>query len=114
MATRSCAERALARSSVHADEEAFAQRCDPTNQGLVASLRGAGSSASSGRMGSGLGAGDCRPYRGAGAVRARCHSDKSAITAKWSDGHTPLTGAFPPSRTVSIRPRSCCGNPTNT
>jgi len=34
------AERALARSSAHADEEAFAQRWDSTNQGLVASLPG--------------------------------------------------------------------------
>ena len=38
----SAAERALARSSAHADEEEFAQRCDPTNQGLVASLPGSG------------------------------------------------------------------------
>jgi hypothetical protein len=51
------AERALARSSAHADEEAFAQRWDSTNQGLVASLPG-----SEIECVYRLGAGGCRLY----------------------------------------------------
>lgn len=70
----------------HADEEAFAQRRDPHQSGPGCGDRDrvrlpAGTS-------SGFGAGDCGLY-GVRAPRKRVHSDKSAITATWSDGpHT--------------------------
>ena len=81
--------------------------------GSGSSLRGVRSGAFVGRMGSGFGLVLLTVWR-AGAARVCCQSDKSAMTAKWSDGHMPFIGALPPSRAVSIRPRSCCGNPTST
>src|ERR1700733_8009086 len=36
---------------------------------------------------------------------------RSATTAKWSDGHTPSTGAVPPSPAHRTLPRPCRGSP---